>query len=256
MRTLPSIDMHAHIDIGIEPSELTALNAVVFAACRSLDEAESALARTDELTVWGTGCHPGLVGAQRAFTRERFEDQVLRTSYVAELGLDGKSRVPMDTQVNTLRTALEVLTEHPRITSLHSYEATEELISVLEDFDLRGAVLHWWLGSPELTARAVELGCFFSVNSSSVRRSNLLRIIPLDRLLPETDHPFGDRGRGRERRPGLVVDVEAEIGRHHVISTEGARTVMWQNLLALVRHASVAPLLPSRVRSLLAAVPN
>jgi TatD DNase family protein len=255
MRNLLSIDMHAHIDIAIEPLELTALNAIVFAACRSLDEAEEALARMDDLTVWGTGCHPGLVGAQRAFTKDRFEDQVLRTPYVAELGLDGKSRVPMNTQVRTLRTAFEVLTEHPRITSLHSYEATQELISVLGDYDLRGAVLHWWLGSPELTARAVELGCFFSVNSSSVRRSDVLRTIPLDRLLPETDHPFGDRGHGREQRPGLVVNVEAEIGKHHVISTETVRTLMWQNLLAVVRQASVVPLLPSRVRALLAAVP-
>lgn len=255
MRGLPSIDLHAHIDVGIEPSELTALQAVVFAACRSLDEAEKALARTDDLTIWGTGCHPGLVGAQRAFTRDRFEGQVHRTPYVAELGLDGKSRVPMDTQMRTLRAAFEVLSEHPRVTSLHSYEATEALLSVLGDYELRGVVLHWWLGSPELTTRAVELGCFFSVNSSSVRRLDLLRTIPLDRLLPETDHPFGDRQRGRERRPGLIVDVEAAIARHHDLSTEGVRTTMWQNLLAVVRQTSVVPLLPGRVRALLAAVP-
>ena len=255
MRGLPSLDMHAHIDVAIEPLELTALNAVVFAACRSLDEAEVALARSDGLTVWGTGCHPGLVGAQKAFTADRFRDQILRTPYVAELGLDGKSRVPMDTQIRTLRAAFEVLTEHPRITSLHSYEATEELVAVLEDYDLRGVVLHWWLGSPELTAKAVDRGCFFSVNTSSLRRSDLLRVIPLNRLLPETDHPFGDRARRRDRRPGLVADVEAAIGKHHVMSTDDVHTAMWLNLLAVVQRAAVAPLLPSRVRSLLATLP-
>ena len=98
MRGLPSLDMHAHIDVAIDPSELTALNAVVFAACRSLDEANVALARQDVRTVWGTGCHPGLVGAQKAFTADRFRDHLLRTPYVAELGLDGKSRVPLTTQ--------------------------------------------------------------------------------------------------------------------------------------------------------------
>lgn len=89
VRALPSIDMHAHIDVAIEPSELTDLKAVVFAACRSLDEAEAALARRDTHTVWGTGCHPGLVRAQKAFTANRFREQVSRTAYVAELGLDG-----------------------------------------------------------------------------------------------------------------------------------------------------------------------
>ena len=255
MRGLPSLDMHAHIDVAIEPSELTALKAVVFAACRSLDEAEVALARNDGLTVWGTGCHPGLVGAQRAFTADRFRDQILRTPYVAELGLDGKSRVPMDTQIRTLRTAFELLTEHPRITSLHSYEATEELVSVLEDYDLRGVVLHWWLGSPELTAKAVDLGCSFSVNTSSLRRSDLLRVIPLNRLLPETDHPFGDRTRRGDRRPGLVADVEAVLGKHHAMSSDDVHTAMWLNLLAVVQRAAVVPLLRSRVRSLLATFP-
>jgi TatD DNase family protein len=252
---LPGIDMHAHIDVAIEPPELTALDAVVFAASRSLDEAERALARQDDLTIWGTGCHPGLVGAQKAFRADRFRDQVLRTPYIAELGLDGKSRVPMDTQVRTLRTAFEVLTEHPRITSLHSYEATGEVITVLEDYNLRGVVLHWWLGSPELTAKAVDLGCFFSVNPSCARRSDLLRIIPLDRLLSETDHPFGDRIRRGVRRPGLVSDVEASIGRHHDIPTDEVHMSMWENLLAVVQQAAVAPLLPSRVRSLLATLP-
>ena len=256
MRGLPSLDMHAHIDVAIEPSELTELNAVVFAACRSLDEADVALARHDDLTIWGTGCHPGLVGAQKAFTSERFHNQVLRTPYIAELGLDGKSRVPMETQLRTLRMAFEVLSDNPRITSLHSYEATETMIAVLADYNLRGVVLHWWLGSPELTAKAVDLGCFFSVNNSSVRRLDLLRTIGLDRLLPETDHPFGDRTQRGARRPGLVEAAETAIGDHHGVSAGEVRVLMWQNLLALVQQVSVAGLLPPRVRALLATVPT
>jgi TatD DNase family protein len=161
----------------------------------------------------------------------------------------------MDMQVRTLRTAFEVLTEHPRITSLHSYKATEEVIAELEDYNLRGVVLHWWLGSPELTAKAVDLGCFFSVNPSCARHADLLRAIPLDRLLPETDHPFGDRAHRRGRRPGLVSDVEAAIGKHHVMSSDDVHTWMWRNLLAVVQQTAVAPLLPSRVRALLATLP-
>lgn len=246
--------MHAHIDVTIEPSELSALDAVVFAACRSLDEAEVALARRDELTVWGTGCHPGLVGAQKAFTAERFRDQVLRTAYVAELGLDGKSRVPMETQLRTLRSAFDVLVELPRITSLHSYAATDELIKVLKEYDLRGVVLHWWLGSAELTAKAIDLGCYFSINSSSTRRSDLLRVIPLDRLLPETDHPFGDRMRKGTRKPGYVQDVEESVAKQHGLSAADAHYVMVRNLAQLVASSGVGAALPQAVRRRLLSV--
>ena len=196
MRALPPLDLHAHIDTSIEASELTALQAIVFAVTRSLDEAEQALKRTDHTTIWGVGCHPGLVGAQKAFDVERFRALSETTPYAGELGLDGASRVPMKMQRNTLASALRVLQQSPRITSLHSYMATSEILRTIADYPQPGLILHWWLGTASETAHALELGCYFSVNRSSSRRKDLLAQIPIDRVLSETDHPFGDRGRG------------------------------------------------------------
>ncbi len=73
MKALPPLDLHAHVDTGIEAAELTALRAIVFAVTRSLDEAEQALKRSDRTTIWGVGCHPGLVGVQKAFDPKRFQ---------------------------------------------------------------------------------------------------------------------------------------------------------------------------------------
>ena len=66
--------------------ELIALGAIVFAVTRSLDEAEQALGRSDETTVWGVGCHPRLVGVQKAFDPGRFRALAERTAYVGEIG--------------------------------------------------------------------------------------------------------------------------------------------------------------------------
>ena len=85
MRALSPVDLHAHIDTGIEAAELSALQAIVFAVTRSLDEAEQALKRSDGTTIWGVGCHPGLVGVQKAFNAERFQALVETTPYVGEL---------------------------------------------------------------------------------------------------------------------------------------------------------------------------
>lgn len=252
MRSLPPLDMHAHVDAAIASSELDDLRAVIFAVTRSLEEAEQALRRSDRTTVWGVGCHPGVARAQKTFSVERFADLLETTAFVGELGLDGKSRVPMDQQRRTLRSALEVLAMKPKIVSLHSYAATDALIDELEANPIMGAVLHWWLGDVTLTERAVHLGCYFSVNASSARKSELMTLIPSDRLLTETDHPFGDRREGANRAPGIVDGVEKSLARLHGTSTSEARLLLWQNLSRLVRDVGCSPLLPREVRAWLA----
>jgi len=243
----PAIDLHAHLSPELDSAELAGLG-VVFAATRSLDEAETVCRRDDIRTIWGVGCHPGLVEAQSGFDVERFSALLSHTAYVSEVGLDGKSRVEMPTQRSNLDAILGVLESTPRITSLHSYAATEEVISALEARPVRGAVLHWWLGDERDTKRAVELGCFFSINASSVRRADLLALIPLDRILTETDHPFGNRRSGRHARPGLVSAVEAALADWHGEEPAMIRARMWRNLADLVGLTGCAGNLPRAVR--------
>lgn len=252
-RLLP-IDLHAHIELAISARDLVDLRSFVFAATRSLDEAEQALRRSDDWTVWGVGCHPGLVGAQRAFTPGRFERLISQTAYVSEVGLDGKSRVPMDLQLQTLDAILQTLQSVPRIASIHSAGATDQVLRALKARPVEGIVLHWWLGGPDQTARALELGCYFSVNLSSVRRRDILNLIPSDRVLPETDHPFGDRYGGVGRRPGRVTDVEAALARHYRLDADTIRTQTWHNLRDLSAATGVAGILPRPVRVALVAL--
>ncbi len=242
------LDLHAHVDPTISARDLVDLGAVIFAVTRSLDEAAGALARVDTRTCWGVGCHPGLVWAQRAFDPDRFADLTARTAFVSEVGLDGGSRVPMAAQQTTLEAILRVLQSSSRITSLHSYQASEHVIVALEAEPIKGAVLHWWLGSEHQTRRALELGCFFSINASSVRRTDLLELIPLDRVLTETDHPFGDRHTTNHARPGVVDPVEQALAIHHGVSPDEIRSQMWSNLARLVDQAGCAGVLPRAVR--------
>ena len=252
MRSLPPIDAHAHINADIDHTEIRNLGALVMAVTRTLDEGDIAIRRDDGMAIWGVGCHPGLKNAQNAFDTHRFEELLTRTAFAGELGLDGKSRVPMDKQVETLFEAFDVLRRTPRLTSLHSYAATGQLLEVLEASSPPGIILHWWLGDAQQTRRAVNLGCYFSVNASSVRRKDVLAGIPRDRLLTETDHPFGDR-RSRLRRPGLVDDVEQALGHQHGMSPSEVRRLMWSNLRLLISTTGCSKMLPSEARVALAA---
>lgn len=254
MPSLVPLDLHAHIEPTIAATEVDALKAVVFCVTRSLDEASAALLRDDELAVWGVGCHPGVAAAQKQFSGARFAGMLERTCFAGELGLDG-ARGNRERQRATLKAAFEVLQAHPRITSLHSTGATGAVLDELSATPIAGAVLHWWLGDERETARAVELGCYFSINRAGVGRNNLLELVPLQRLLTETDHPFGDR-RSRPHRPGNVEFVEAVITRHHGLSPKECRRQLWMNLATLVQETHCGRLVPRAIRHRLATVPT
>lgn len=238
-RVLPPIDIHAHIDTATSPSLLEKLGAVVFAATRSITEFERTLKRTDLITVWGLGCHPGVATALEKFNESRFEDLMKLTPYVSEIGLDGQSRVSMTVQQSVLHTILELAQKQPRILSIHSYRATGKVIELLESVPVSGVVLHWWLGSVAETSRAVAVGCMFSVNAAMMQNSTALSAIPIDRIFVETDHPSGNKSALGHRQPGAVTDVEALLAKHYGVSAEAIRMQLWSNFQRLVAQLKI-----------------
>lgn len=251
----PSLDLHAHVDTGIDSASLLNLRAVIFAASRSLEDSERALDRQppDLLTIWGVGVHPGLKLALDSHSADRFRMLLDRSGYVGEIGLDGRTPARLPRQREVFASILGQLQAQPRLTSIHSYAATTEVIEELTQTPIIGAILHWWLGDSETTRQAVELGAYFSINAASLRRPDLLDMIPIDRLLPETDHPDGNRYGSRPRQPGSTTDVEVALARHHGVEPADVRLKFWQNLARLANATDVGALLPSRVSAILEA---
>ena len=82
-----------------------------------------------------------------------------------------------------------------RVISLHSRSATGILLDVLREHTNAGRfILHWYLGSARQIARATEMGCWFSIGPSmmtNMRSRAAVAVMPRDRVLPESDGPFG-----------------------------------------------------------------
>lgn len=254
MTRLPPLDAHAHVDVDLSPGDAAALPAVIFAMTRSLDEARLATARTDDRLIWGVGCHPGVASAQAEFDPDEFSALIAQRPLVGELGLDGTSVVPLEVQRTTLRAALGHLQETPRLISLHSHRAQRDLLTELERTPTPGVILHWWTGSADLTRTAVDLGCYFSVNAAMVMRPRAIDGVPADRLLTETDHPYGDRRSPLPRVPGGVEPVEAALARREATSETAIRRLVWRNLRDLTRSVGVGSLLPRAARGAMASV--
>ncbi|MGW5237664.1 TatD family hydrolase [Monashia sp. NPDC004114] len=254
MKTTPPLDTHSHISTDIDARDVNALGAFIFAMTRSPAEYADTRTRRDARVVWGIGVHPGLVGVNKAFDAGEFERGIEQSLLVGEVGLDGSSRVPVSAQINTFRLILEALQRHPRIVSIHSAGAQLRVLRELHRTPVQGVILHWWTGSPELTEEAVRLGCYFSLPPAMMSATETVRVIPIGRLLPETDHPYGDRHTRGIKRPGGVREVEQRLGRQHDIQPLEMRLQFWRNLAQLVDEVGLRSHFHTEWRSVLSDV--
>jgi TatD DNase family protein len=75
-------------------------------------------------------------------------------------------------------------------------------------------------------------------------RNKSLRLVPLDRLLLETDHPFGDRSESRPRRPGNLGKSETAVSAMFNVSPDVLRHQTWRNLKKISQKLDLVELFP------------
>jgi TatD DNase family protein len=197
------IDFHCHLDLYPNPHEIVAqcierrLYVLSVTTVPSAFEGTAALAPDNGRIRTALGLHPEI-----AVSRERelplFEKLLPRTSYVGEVGLDGSPdhRATIDSQSAILADILKLCAgAGGRTVSLHSRGATGPLLDRLAAEPAAGTfILHWYLGSAKQVSRAAEMNCWFSVGPAmltSKRGIAAAAAMPRDRVLPESDGPFG-----------------------------------------------------------------
>lgn len=249
MAALPPIDAHAHVLTSIDERELRALRSVVFAVTREPSEWAAAVERRDDLCVWGLGCHPKLAGAVAAFDPDRLAELTASTPLIGEVGLDGGSPVPMTDQRRVFQATLEIARDHSRLISIHSVRAAAAMLDDLEAVgDVTGAILHWWRGDTTETRRAIELGCFFSLNGAEAAKPKVLSTLPPDRVLTETDFPHTRRADRKAEHPGAVETIEHALGDAWSLSQDDVRRQLWKNLARICALTRTSSLMPRRLQ--------
>jgi TatD DNase family protein len=164
---------------------------------------------------------------------------------VGEIGLDYHYDFsPRTVQQDVFRAQVRVARELGRPVVIHTREAEEDTLEILRSEgggEVRG-VVHCFTGTPLLARAALDLGFYISVagiltfpKASDLRET--VRLVPVDRLLTETDSPFlaPVPFRGKRNEPshvGRVVDALASL--HGVTAFELAErtTANYRELFA------------------------
>lgn len=135
---------------------------------------------------------------------------------LGEIGLDYYyDHSPRDVQRRVLIRQLELARELRLPVIIHSREADDETIAILREHwadPPRPGVMHCFGGSPGMAGELLAEGFFisFAGNVTFKKAENLreaARLVPLDRLLIETDCPYlaPVPVRGRRNEPAYVV---------------------------------------------------
>ena len=146
---------------------------------------------------------------------------------IGEIGLDYHYDFsPRDVQKRVLEQQLELARELDLPVVLHMREATQDMMGILRTHRGIRGVMHCFSGSAETAEQCVALGLFVSFTGTVTFKNakktiNAARVVPMDRIMAETDCPYlsPEPVRGRRNDPGNVRYVLEKLADIKGVST-------------------------------------
>ena len=148
---------------------------------------------------------------------------------VGEMGLDYYyDKCDRGLQREVFRRQLQVAEELQLPVQVHTRDAEQDTIDILESFGGRvSGVIHCFTGSTDLATAVLGLGLHLSVSGVvTFKKAEELRetlsLVPLERILLETDAPFlaPTPHRGKKNLPEYVVNTAAFMANLRGVSLE------------------------------------
>ncbi len=181
-----------------ECAEVGVARAVVNGACEGDWPQVRALARANPIVLPSFGYHPWYLQERTADWQTTLATLLQETAgAVGEIGLDRwKPGLPYENQEMVFLAQLRLAAEWNRPASIHCLKAWGRLQELMQENPRPacGWVLHSFGGSEEMIPGMARLGAYFSfpgyfLHERKRRQRDVFKLVPLDRLLIETDAP-------------------------------------------------------------------
>lgn len=188
------------------------------------------------------GLHPMLAGLFDASLLEKLRTFAGKAVAIGEIGLDYLVDVPREVQQAAFRAQLRLAVEAGLPVMIHCRRAFSDLLAILreERGERVGGVMHAFSGSPEIARECIRLGMYISVAGpvtwrNAVKPAEVVREIPLEHLLLETDAPdlTPEPHRGRPNEPAFLVEVAEKVAAIKGVSVEEEAAATTENAARL-----------------------
>ncbi|MFG0832197.1 TatD family hydrolase [Aeromonas bivalvium] len=170
-----------------------------------------------------------------------------RVVAIGETGLDYfYSPENKEVQQHSFREHIRVARALNKPLIIHTRDAQEDTLRIMaeEGADQVGGVLHCFTESLEMAEAAMAMGFYVSISGivtfkSAAALQEVVKALPLSRLLIETDSPYlaPVPHRGRENEPAFVVDVAQFIADLRQIPLAELAQATSDNFFALFKLA-------------------
>ena len=215
------IDTHCHLDLLSKEPLLTVTEAQTSGVDRFITIATDSKSQKNVINIinqipnvfGSTGIHPHSSLEFSNKSKENIKNCIINEKKivaVGEIGLDYHyMSSPKDNQIFAFEEQLKIAEIYNLPVILHTREAEEDTLEVLNRFSIeRKGVAHSFTGSIKMAEKLLEKGWYLGFNgivtfknAENVRR--VLKMVPLDKILLETDSPFLSPFpfRGKENSP-------------------------------------------------------
>ena len=199
----PVIDCHCHFDMMSSPEQYIAQmsrngNTIIGMTNRPCHFRQGLpfIKKNSKIRL-ALGLHPLEAGHYENDIKD-FEELIDKTSYIGEIGLDfsEEGRDTAEKQIDCFEEILRLLTGKKKILSVHSRQAEDAVLEMLELFYQENVIFHWYSGNEGLVPNILRLGYYFSINEAMTLNSHgrgIISAIPKDRVLTESDAPYNKR---------------------------------------------------------------
>ena len=193
------------------------------------------------------GVHPEEVNSFNEKAEELIKKYLKNSKIIAvgEIGLDyywDKSQIEKQKEIFERQILIAKKAQKPVL--VHDREAHQDSFEILKRTKANeiGVVMHCFSGSPEFAMECVKEGFYIALGGvvtfkNAKKVKEVAKIIPLDRLLLETDAPYMAPVpyRGKENEPAYVKYVAQEIANLRNISYEEVAETTTNNAKKLLK---------------------
>ena len=82
--------------------------------------------------------------------------------------------------------------EQKKFVNLHTKAGEKEILDLLERYDIKRAIIHWYSGPMDILHAMIDFGCYFTIGVEvhySDQIKEIAKAVPDHLLLTETDNP-------------------------------------------------------------------